>query len=70
MTLEEIERNRDVYRARMDECWIELESAKTWEEINQINVRLAECGRLYKTYKRMALDLTGDGIHGMVSPWK
>lgn len=39
-------------RQRMDECWIELESATSWEEIQEISGRLSECGLEYKRLKK------------------
>lgn len=39
------------YRLQMDECWIELETANTWEQINEISNRLQTAGLEYKRLK-------------------
>ena len=41
------------YRNIMDECWIELETANTWEHINEASVRLSKAGLRYKELKRL-----------------
>ena len=50
------------YRARLDDLWMELETATTWEHINQIANELGEVGVSYKEWKKRLSDLTGDEL--------
>jgi hypothetical protein len=45
-------------RDAMDECWIELETASTWEQIQEISVRLNQESSRYHRYKRLRAHLT------------
>jgi hypothetical protein len=45
------------YRHLMDECWIELETANTWEHIHEISKRLSAAGLRYKEAKRLREDI-------------
>ena len=38
----------EVLRERIENCWIELESANTWDEINRISNRLERYGSEYQ----------------------
>lgn len=50
------------HRSTLDELWVELETANTWEHINQIAGELSEAGLAYKHWKRELANLTGDSI--------
>lgn len=68
----DVKRQIAFQRQRMDECWIELESATSWEEIQEISGRLSEHGLEYKRLKKelslMESNLTPRRISGSVSP--
>lgn len=48
----------NTHRESMDECWMELETANTWEHIKEISVRLNGASREYHKWRRIRSDLT------------
>lgn len=48
------------YRETMDDCWTELETANTWEHINEISKCLSVAGLEYKRLRRHRDDLLSD----------
>jgi hypothetical protein len=50
------------YRARLDELWIELETANTWEHIRQISIELEEMGKMRRDWQLRLNDLTKDEL--------
>jgi hypothetical protein len=50
--------NMKTARAAMDECWIELETANTWEHIREVADRLSAAGLTYKQWKARYTELT------------
>jgi hypothetical protein len=54
------------YRSRLDELWMELETATTWEHINTVSKELSESGLAYKTWKKRLFDLTDGNISASI----
>lgn len=46
------------YRARLDDLWMELETARDWYHIKQIAKELEEIGKLHREWKQKHNDLT------------